>query len=165
MWQLKTDRCEAQDKFPKTTMRCTTLAVLSLLVTGCSDGSSKSESDQSSSTEGAIEQTQVSIVGDPQLADVESDQASMDADLEVIDQAIAELDSVALSAIPPISISTHKSSQPRKNYEVSLHTPHLGYLDDSYRSEFELFACIRWGFTRKRNRINRRTAVVSSSSR
>ena len=72
-----------------------TLAVVSLLVMGCSNGSSKSKSDQSPSTEGAIEQTQVSIVSDSQLADVESDLASLDADLEVIDQAIAELDSVA----------------------------------------------------------------------
>jgi len=165
MWHLKTDRCEALDKFLKTTKRCMTLAVLSLLVMGCSDGSSKSESDQSPSTEGAIEQTQVSIVGDPQLADVESDLASLDADLEVVDQAIAELDSVAPSAKPPISISTHKSSQQRTIYEASLRTPHLGHLDDSYRAEFELDACISWGFTRKRNRFNRRTAVVSSSSR
>jgi hypothetical protein len=40
----------------------------------------------------AVEQT---TINDPQMAEVESDLASLDADLEVIDQAIADLDSVA----------------------------------------------------------------------
>jgi hypothetical protein len=40
----------------------------------------------------AIEQASIN---DPQMAEVESDLASLDADLEVIDQAIADLDSVA----------------------------------------------------------------------
>lgn len=71
-----------------------TMAIAGLFVMGCSNGSSKTESDQSPST-AAIEQTQVSIVSDSQLAEVESDLASLDADLEVIDQAIADLDSVA----------------------------------------------------------------------
>lgn len=72
-----------------------TLAIVSLFVMGCSNGSSKSESDQIPSTAVVIEQTQVSTVSDSQLAAVENDLASLDADLEVIDQAIADLDSVA----------------------------------------------------------------------
>jgi PBP1b-binding outer membrane lipoprotein LpoB len=79
----------------KSLKRYTTLAIVSLFVMGCSNGSSKSESDQSPSTAAVIEQTQVSTVGDSQLAAVENDLASLDADLEVIDQAIADLDSVA----------------------------------------------------------------------
>ena len=79
----------------KSIQRYMTLATVSLLVMGCSNGSSKSESDQSPSVATVIEQTQVSTVSDPQLAAVESDLASLDADLEVIDQAIADLDSVA----------------------------------------------------------------------
>ena len=74
--------------------RYMTMAIAGLFVMGCSNGSSKSEQDQSPST-AAIEQTQVSTVSDSQLAEVESDLASLDADLEVIDQAIADLDSVA----------------------------------------------------------------------
>ena len=72
--------------------RYLTLAIAGLFVMGCSNGSSKSESDQSPSTVAAIEQT---TIDDPQMAEVESDLASLDADLEVIDQAIADLDSVA----------------------------------------------------------------------
>jgi len=68
------------------------LGIAGLFVMGCSNGSSKSESDQSPSTVAAIEQT---TINDPQMAEVESDLASLDADLEVIDQAIADLDSVA----------------------------------------------------------------------
>lgn len=64
----------------------------SLLVIGCGNSSNKSESDQSPSTVVAVEQT---TINDPQMAEVESDLASLDADLEVIDQAIADLDSVA----------------------------------------------------------------------
>lgn len=64
----------------------------SLLVIGCGNSSNKSESDQSPSTVVAIEQASIN---DPQMAEVESDLASLDADLEVIDQAIADLDSVA----------------------------------------------------------------------
>lgn len=79
----------------KSFKRYMTMAIAGLFVMGCSNGSSKSESDQSPSTETAIEQPQVSTVSDQQLADVESDLASLDADLEVIDQAIADLDSVA----------------------------------------------------------------------
>ena len=76
-------------KFP---LRYVSLAVASLLVIGCANSSNKSESDQSPSTVVAIEQT---TINDPQMAEVESDLASLDADLEVIDQAIADLDSVA----------------------------------------------------------------------
>ena len=76
-------------KFP---VRYVSLAVASLLVIGCGNSSNKSESDQSTSTVVAIEQTTIT---DPQMAEVESDLASLDADLEVIDQAIADLDSVA----------------------------------------------------------------------
>jgi hypothetical protein len=76
-------------KFP---LRYVSLAVASLLVIGCGNSSTKSESDQSPSTVVAIEQT---TINDPQMAEVESDLASLDADLEVIDQAIADLDSVA----------------------------------------------------------------------
>jgi PBP1b-binding outer membrane lipoprotein LpoB len=76
----------------KSLKRYMTLAIASLFVMGCSNGSSKSDPDQSPSTVAAIEQTTIS---DPQLAAVESDLASLDADLEVIDQAIADLDSVA----------------------------------------------------------------------
>jgi hypothetical protein len=76
-------------KFP---LRYVSLAVASLLVIGCGNSSNKSESDQSPSTVVAIEQT---TINDPQMAEVESDLASLDADLEVIDQAIADLDSVA----------------------------------------------------------------------
>ncbi len=72
--------------------RYLTLAIAGLFVMGCSNGSSKSESDQSPSTVAAIEET---TIDDPQMAEVESDLASLDADLEVIDQAIADLDSVA----------------------------------------------------------------------
>ena len=72
--------------------RYLTLAIAGLFVMGCSNGSSKSESDQSPSTVAAIEQT---TIDEPQMAEVESDLASLDADLEVIDQAIADLDSVA----------------------------------------------------------------------
>lgn len=72
--------------------RYKTLAIAGLFVMGCSNGSSKSESDQSPSTVAAIEQT---TIDEPQMAEVESDLASLDADLEVIDQAIADLDSVA----------------------------------------------------------------------
>ena len=72
-----------------------TLAIAGLFVMGCSNDSSKSEQDQSPSTAVVIEQTQVSIVSDSQMAEVESDLASLDADLEVIDLAIADLDSVA----------------------------------------------------------------------
>jgi hypothetical protein len=76
-------------KFP---LRYVSLAIASLLVIGCGNSSTKSESDQSPSTVVAIEQT---TINDPQMAEVESDLASLDADLEVIDQAIADLDSVA----------------------------------------------------------------------
>ena len=76
-------------KFP---LRYVSLAVASLLVIGCGNSSNKSESDQRTSTVVAIEQT---TINDPQMAEVESDLASLDADLEVIDQAIADLDSVA----------------------------------------------------------------------
>lgn len=76
-------------KFP---LRYVSLAVASLLVIGCGNSSNKSESDQSPTTVVAIEQT---TINDPQMAEVESDLASLDADLEVIDQAIADLDSVA----------------------------------------------------------------------
>ena len=76
----------------KSFTRYMTLAIAGLFVMGCSNGSSKSESDQSPSTVAAIEQT---TIDDPQMAEVESDLASLDADLEVIDQAIADLDSVA----------------------------------------------------------------------
>lgn len=77
-------------------LKCSlTLVMASLFVVGCSHGSGRSESNQSPSPEVAIEQPQVSTVSDLQLADVESDLASLDADLEVIDQAIADLDSVA----------------------------------------------------------------------
>jgi hypothetical protein len=76
-------------KFP---LRYVSLAVASLLVIGCGNSSNKSESDQSPSTVVAVEQT---TINDPQMAEVESDLASLDADLEVIDQAIADLDSVA----------------------------------------------------------------------
>ena len=76
-------------KFP---LRYVSLAIASLLVIGCGNSSTKSESDQSPSTVVAIEQTSIN---DPQMAEVESDLASLDADLEVIDQAIADLDSVA----------------------------------------------------------------------
>jgi hypothetical protein len=76
-------------KFP---LRYVSLAVASLLVIGCGNSSNKSESDQSPSTVVAIEQASIN---DPQMAEVESDLASLDADLEVIDQAIADLDSVA----------------------------------------------------------------------
>ena len=76
-------------KFP---LRYVSLAVASLLVIGCGNSSNKSEPDQSPSTVVAIEQTSIN---DPQMAEVESDLASLDADLEVIDQAIADLDSVA----------------------------------------------------------------------
>jgi hypothetical protein len=76
-------------KFP---LRYVSLAMASLLVIGCGNSSNKSESDQSPSTVVAIEQT---TINDPQMAEVESDLASLDADLEVIDQAIADLDSVA----------------------------------------------------------------------
>jgi len=79
----------------KSLKRYMTLAIVSLFVMGCSNGSSKSESDQIPSTAVVIEQTQVSTVSDSQLAAVENDLASLDADLEVIDQAIADLDSVA----------------------------------------------------------------------
>lgn len=79
----------------KSPPRYTTLVIASLLVIGCGNGSNKSESDQSPSTETAIDQSQGSAASDQQLADVESDLASLDADLEVIDQAIADLDSVA----------------------------------------------------------------------
>ena len=72
--------------------RYLTLAIAGLFVMGCSNGSSKSESDQSPSTVAAIEET---TIDDPQMAEVESDLASLDADLEVIDQAIADLGSVA----------------------------------------------------------------------
>ncbi len=67
----------------------------SLFVVGCSHSSAEPESNQSQPTVSVVEQTQVSAVSDPQLAAVESDLASLDADLEVIDQAIADLDSVA----------------------------------------------------------------------
>ena len=67
----------------------------SLFVVGCSHRSGEPESNQSQPTVSVVEQTQVSTVSDPQLAAVESDLASLDADLEVIDQAIADLDSVA----------------------------------------------------------------------
>ena len=76
----------------KSLPRYLTLVIAGLFVLGCSNGSSKSESDQSPSTVVAIEQT---TIDDPQMAEVESDLASLDADLEVIDQAIADLDSVA----------------------------------------------------------------------
>ena len=76
-------------KFP---LRYVSLAIASLLVIGCGNSSTKSESDQSPSTVVAIEQT---TINDPQMAEVESDLASLDADLEVIDQAIADLVSVA----------------------------------------------------------------------
>jgi|688.fasta_scaffold11063_9 hypothetical protein len=76
-------------KFP---LRYVSLAIASLLVIGCGNSSTKSESDQSPATVVAIEQT---TINDPQMAEVESDLASLDADLEVIDQAIADLDSVA----------------------------------------------------------------------
>jgi hypothetical protein len=76
-------------KFP---LRYVSLAMASLLVIGCGNSSNKSESDQSPTTVVAIEQT---TINDPQMAEVESDLASLDADLEVIDQAIADLDSVA----------------------------------------------------------------------
>jgi hypothetical protein len=76
-------------KFP---LRYVSLAVASLLVIGCGNSSNKSESDQSPSTVVAVEQASIN---DPQMAEVESDLASLDADLEVIDQAIADLDSVA----------------------------------------------------------------------
>jgi hypothetical protein len=76
-------------KFP---LRYVSLAMASLLVIGCGNSSNKSESDQSPSTVVAIEQASIN---DPQMAEVESDLASLDADLEVIDQAIADLDSVA----------------------------------------------------------------------
>ena len=79
----------------KSPLRYTTLVIATLLVIGCGNSSNKSESDQSPPTETAIAQPQVSTVSDQQLADVESDLASLDADLEVIDQAIADLDSVA----------------------------------------------------------------------
>lgn len=59
----------------------------------CSSGSTKTETDQSPSS--AISQSTQTTVVDPRLAEVESDLASLDADLEVIDQAIAELDSIA----------------------------------------------------------------------
>ncbi len=78
----------------KSFTRYLTLAIAGLFVMGCSNGSNKSESDQSPSTAAVVEQTQVSTVSDSQLAAVESDLASLDADLEVIDQAIADLDSV-----------------------------------------------------------------------
>jgi hypothetical protein len=77
-------------------LKCSlTLAMASLFVVGCSHSSGKPESNQSQPTVSVVEQTQVSTVSDPQLAAVESDLASLDADLEVIDQAIADLDSVA----------------------------------------------------------------------
>lgn len=76
-------------KFP---LRYVSLAVASMLVISCGNSSNKSESDQSPSTVVAIEQASIN---DPQMAEVESDLASLDADLEVIDQAIADLDSVA----------------------------------------------------------------------
>ena len=79
----------------KSLKRYMTLAIVSLFVMGCSNGSSKSESDQSPPTAAVIEETQASTVSDSQLAAVETDLASLDADLEVIDQAIADLDSVA----------------------------------------------------------------------
>jgi PBP1b-binding outer membrane lipoprotein LpoB len=79
----------------KSFKRYLTLAIAGLFVMGCSNGSSKSESDQRPSTAAVVEQTQVSTVSDSQMAAVESDLASLDADLEVIDQAIADLDSVA----------------------------------------------------------------------
>ena len=67
----------------------------SLFVVGCSHSSGTPESNQSQPTVSVVEQTQASTVSDPQLAAVESDLASLDADLEVIDEAIADLDSVA----------------------------------------------------------------------
>ena len=67
----------------------------SLFVVGCSHSSGTPESNQSQPTVSVVEQTQVSTVSDPQLAAVESDLASLDADLEVSDEAIADLDSVA----------------------------------------------------------------------
>lgn len=68
------------------------LVMTSLLVIGCGNSSNKSESDQSPTTVSAIEQA---TIADPQMAEIENDLASLDADLEVIDQAMADLDSVA----------------------------------------------------------------------
>ncbi len=69
------------------------LATSGLFLMACSSGSTKTETDQSPSS--AISQSTQTTVVDPRLAEVESDLASLDADLEVIDQAIAELDSIA----------------------------------------------------------------------
>jgi hypothetical protein len=76
----------------KSPLRYITLAIASLLVIGCSNGANKSESDQSPSNVSVIEQA---TIADPQMAEIESDLASLDANLEVIDQAMADLDSVA----------------------------------------------------------------------
>lgn len=63
------------------------------IMVGCGSGNSDSDPSQPAQTETSL--TQSPISDDAELAGVESELASLDADLEVIDQALADLNSVA----------------------------------------------------------------------
>ena len=67
-------------------------SLLMVAMVGCSSGSTKTGPDE---TPPSVVVPVSSTVADSQLSEVESDLASLDADLEVIDQAIADLDSIA----------------------------------------------------------------------
>ena len=67
-------------------------SLLTVVMVGCSSGSTKTEPDE---TPTSVVVPVTSTVADSRLSEVESNLASLDADLEVIDQAIADLDSIA----------------------------------------------------------------------
>ena len=69
------------------------LLSLALITGGCSSDSGKSDPNQDSDTETSLIDT--TTVDQAELAEVENDLASLDADLEVIDQAIADLETIA----------------------------------------------------------------------
>jgi hypothetical protein len=67
------------------------LVAIGALVTGC--GSSDSPDDQTPDPSTTVVDSVVTS-GDQAVDEVESDLASLDADLQVIDEALAELDSL-----------------------------------------------------------------------
>ena len=63
------------------------------IMVSCGSGNSDSDPSQPAQTETSLTKSPTS--DDAELAGVESELASLDADLEVIDQALADLNSVA----------------------------------------------------------------------
>jgi hypothetical protein len=73
--------------------RLSALCIAVSILASCGSGKSDSDPSQPAQTETSL--TQGAISDDAELAGVESELASLDADLEVIDQALADLNSVA----------------------------------------------------------------------